>query len=215
MQDVLNALYQYCEQNSTPSSALADEIERATHLKTLAPRMLSGKLQGAFLSLLSRLKKPENILEIGTFTGYSAIHLAEGLTGIGRLITIELNREVAELAAGFFNKSAYSDKITLLNGDARDLIPNLDVAFDLVFIDADKESYDTYYHLVLPKCNPGALIIVDNVLWSGKVLDVVKDKKTAQIHEFNKMVAADERVSTFILPFRDGLQLITVNERIA
>ncbi len=208
----MTALYQYCEQYTTPSSSLADEIERATHLHTLAPRMLSGKIQGKLLSLLSRLKQPVNILEIGTFTGYSAIHLAEGLTEKGRLITIEIDEEVAELAASFFRKSAYSDKITLLTGDAKALIPPLDMVFDMVFIDADKEAYEHYYQMILPKCRPGALILVDNVLWSGKVLDEVKDRKTTRIHEFNKMVASDDRVSTCILPFRDGIQLITVNE---
>jgi predicted O-methyltransferase YrrM len=212
MQDLIAELYEYCEKYSTPSSTLADEIERATHLHTLAPRMLSGRLQGGLLSMLSRLKRPENILEIGTFTGYSAIHLAEGLTQKGSLITIEIDEEVAELAASFFKKSSFSDKITLLTGDAKELIPHLDMPFDLVFIDADKESYNVYYEMVLPKCRPGALIIVDNVLWSGKVLEDIKDRKTASIHEFNAMVRSDERVSNVLLPFRDGIQLITINE---
>jgi caffeoyl-CoA O-methyltransferase len=208
MQDILKELYGYCETYSTPASQLADEMERATHLHTLAPRMLSGKLQGALLSTLSRLKQPENILEIGTFTGYSALHLAEGLGKKGRLITIEVNGEIAELAASFFKKSAFADQIELLRGDAKLLIPDLELEFDLVFIDADKESYHIYYEMVLPKCRSGALILVDNVLWSGKVVETRKDKKTSGIHDFNDMIRSDDRVKNIILPFRDGIQLI-------
>jgi caffeoyl-CoA O-methyltransferase len=208
MQDILTELYGYCETFSTPASQLADEVERATHLHTLAPRMLSGKLQGALLSTLSRLKQPENILEIGTFTGYSALHLAEGLGKKGRLITIEVNEEIAELAASFFRKSAFADQIELIRGDAKLIIPNLDMEFDMVFIDADKESYMTYYEMVLPKCGSGALILADNVLWSCKVLDAKKDKKTSDIHDFNEMIQSDDRVTNLILPFRDGIQLI-------
>jgi len=204
----LTELYEYCEKYTISSSQLAGEIERATHLHTLAPRMLSGKLQGALLSVLSRLKKPENILEIGTFTGYSALHLAEGLDKKGRLITIELNEETAELADSFFKKSPYADQIKLLTGDAKILVPDLELEFDLIFIDADKESYMMYYEMILPKCRPGALILVDNVLWSGKVLDPRKDKKTSVIHDFNVKVRSDDRVTNVILPFRDGIQLI-------
>lgn len=208
MQDILTELYEYCETYSTHASQLADEVERATHLHTLAPRMLSGKLQGVLLSTLSRLKQPENILEIGTFTGYSALHLAEGLGKKGRLITIEVNEEIAELAASFFRKYAFADQIELIRGDAKLIIPNLDLEFDMVFIDADKESYMTYYEMVLPKCRSGALILADNVLWSGKVLDARKDKKTSAIHNFNKMIQSDDRVTNIILPFRDGIQLM-------
>lgn len=208
MQDILTELYEYCETYSTPASQLADEVERATHLHTLAPRMLSGKLQGALLSTLSRLKQPENILEIGTFTGYSALHLVEGLSKKGRLITIEVNEEIAELADSFFRKSAFADQIELIRGDAKLIIPNLDLEFDMVFIDADKESYMTYYEMVLPKCKSGALIIADNVLWGGKVLNEEQDKKTSVIQRFNEYIHADKSVSNLILPLRDGLQLI-------
>jgi caffeoyl-CoA O-methyltransferase len=208
MQDILTALYEYCETHTTPLSQLAEDVERATHLHTLAPRMLSGKLQGALLSALSRLKQPETILEIGTFTGYSALHLAEGLSEKGKLITIEINEETAEIADSYFRKSPFSNRIELLRGDAKVLISDLNMEFDLVFIDADKESYIIYYEMVLPKCRSGALIIVDNVLWSGKVLDARKDKKTASIHDFNKMIQADHSVTNLILPFRDGIQII-------
>lgn len=210
MQDILSLLNDYCASHSTVGDPLLNEIERQTHLSTTAPRMLSGQLQGSLLSMISKIKAPKNILEIGTFTGYSAICLAEGLTSDGKLITIEYDDEHSHLAQTFFDESQYKDKIELKTGDAKTIIPNLDVMFDLVFIDADKEAYSQYFDLIIDKCHKGALILADNVLWSGKILDVKKDKKTQQLDEFNKKVANDDRVENVILPIRDGINLIRV-----
>jgi len=208
MQDLLTALYEYVENHSTEPDPLLIHIGRETHLKTLAPRMLSGHLQGNILSILSMILRPNNILEIGTFTGYSAICLAKGLSQTGTLTTIEFDREIAEIAYQHFNTSPYSDKVILKIGDAKEIIPTLDQVFDLVFIDADKESYSQYYDLIFDKCRAGAIIIVDNVLWSGKVLDTEMDKKTQSIDAFNKKITSDNRVFQVILPVRDGLNLI-------
>ena len=208
MQDLLTGLYEYAEKHSTAPDPLLFQIERETHLKTLSPRMLSGHLQGNILTVLSKILRPENILEIGTFTGYSAICLAKGLSPTGALTTIEYDKENAEIAANHFNLSPLKDKIILKIGDAKEIIPTLDQVFDLVFIDADKESYSHYYDLVFDKCRSGAIIIADNVLWSGKVLDTDMDKKTQIIDAFNKKIAADDRVFQVIVPVRDGLNLI-------
>ena len=208
MQDLIEGIYRYAEENSHPPDPLLLEIERITHLKTLSPRMLSGHLQGNFLTALSKLKRPRYILEIGTFTGYSALCLAKGLAPGGKLITIEYDAEHAEIAGTFVAASQYADSITILLGDAKKIIPDLDVIFDLVFIDADKEGYQQYYDLIIDKCSSGALIIADNVLWSGKVLDQDKDKKTQVIHDFNLKVKHDPRVENVILPFRDGINVI-------
>jgi predicted O-methyltransferase YrrM len=208
MQDILGLLYDYSTNHSRQPAQILDDIERATHLRTLAPRMLSGQLQGTFLSLISKIKAPQNILEIGTFTGYSAICLAEGLTPTGRLYTIEFDDENAEIASEFINHSQYAKKITLLTGDAKSIIPNLNIEFDLVFIDADKEAYIQYYDLIIDKCRSEALILADNVLWSGKVIDEQMDKKTKLIDAFNKKIKDDARVENVILPIRDGINLI-------
>ncbi|MBK8516698.1 MAG: O-methyltransferase [Saprospiraceae bacterium] len=208
MQDLLDNIYQYSEKQSKHADPLLMEIERATHLNTLAPRMLSGHLQGSFLTMLSKLKQPDIILEIGTFTGYSAICLAKGLKPGGKLYTIEYDPQHAELAGSFIGKSAFASDIEILIGDAREVIPEMDVRFDLVFIDADKESYSQYYDLVIDHCNSGALILADNVLWSGKVLDEIKDNKTQCIHDFNNKILNDPRVENLILPLRDGINMI-------
>ena len=208
MQDILERLYIYAENHSKPSDDLLLRIERETHLKTLSPRMLSGHLQGHLLTLLSILKQPKTILEIGTFTGYSAICLAKGLVENGKMISIEYDSENADLARSFIKGSEYEQKIEIITGDARQIIQELNHSFDMVFIDADKESYSQYYEMVLPKCNSGALIIADNVLWSGKVLDIVMDKKTKSLSDFNDKVKRDIRVDNFIIPFRDGLNVI-------
>lgn len=208
MQDLNKAIHEYCEKYSFPADPLLEEIERATHLETLAPRMLSGQLQGAFLTLISKIMSPKTILEIGTFTGYSAICLANGLKPDGKLITIEYNPENALIAQRFFDQSPMKDSIIMHVGDAKIIIPTLENEFDLVFIDADKDGYDQYFDLVMNKCHSGSVILVDNVLWSGKVLDKNPDKKTAIIHEFNQKVADDPRVESIILPLRDGIQII-------
>lgn len=208
MNNLSEAIHDYCENLSLNPDPILRDIDRATHLETLAPRMLSGSLQGAFLTLISKMVNPKVILEIGTFTGYSAICLAHGLAQNGQLITIEYNPEHAFIAERFFNQSSMNDRIRLIKGDAKAIIPTLDVTFDLVFIDADKEGYSAYFDLVIDKCRPGAIILVDNVLWDGKVIEPNPDKKTKIIQEFNKKIAADTRVENMILPLRDGIQLI-------
>ncbi|MCZ2100374.1 MAG: O-methyltransferase [Chitinophagales bacterium] len=208
MNNLSEAIHDYCEKLSLNPDPILRDIDRATHLETLAPRMLSGSLQGAFLTLISKMVNPKVILEIGTFTGYSAICLAHGLAQNGHLITIEYNPEHAFIAERFFNQSSMNDRIRLIQGDAKAIIPTLDSTFDLVFIDADKEGYSVYFDLVIDKCRPGAVILVDNVLWDGKVIDPNPDKKTKIIQDFNKKIAADTRVESMILPLRDGIQLI-------
>lgn len=210
MQDILPLLNRYCEVHSSISDPLLDELERQTHLKTLAPRMLSGKLQGQFLTMISLILRPKRILEIGTFTGYSALCLAKGLRKEGHLVTIDVDPETSILAKSFFDQSMYRDQIELLLGDAKTIIPTLQKEWDLVFIDADKAAYAVYLDLVIPRCSKGAVILVDNVLWNGKVLDEKKDTKTKAIDDFNKKVLNDNRISSVILPIRDGIQLIKV-----
>jgi caffeoyl-CoA O-methyltransferase len=208
MQDILKLLYNYAENNSTSQEDILSKIERETHLKTLSPRMLSGHVQGQLLTLISTLKQPKHILEIGTFTGYSAVCLAKGLQPAGKVISIEYNPEYANIAHSLIEDSDYKQKIEIITGDAKELIPLLKQNFDMVFIDADKESYSQYFDMVLPKCNSGAVIIADNVLWSGKVLETEMDKKTKALHDFNVKVRQDPRVDNFILAFRDGLNFI-------
>lgn len=208
MQDILSDINEYCQNHSTIFDPLLLDIERATFLRTLAPRMLSGQLQGSLLTMISKIKQPKNILEIGTFTGYSAICLAHGLAPKGTLITIEYDAENALIASEFISSSVFADSIQLMVGDAKSIIPKLDIIFDLVFIDADKEAYIHYFDLVIDKCSPGALILADNVLWRGKILDETKDKKTSLIDEFNKKIHHDTRVENVILPVRDGINVI-------
>lgn len=208
MQDIISAINEYCENHSTNFDPLLLEIERATFLRTLSPRMLSGQLQGSLLTMISKIKQPKNILEIGTFTGYSAICLAKGLAPSGKLITIENDAENALIASEFISLSINAGSIELKVGDAKNIIPELDVIFDLVFIDADKEAYGLYFDLIIEKCSSGAIILADNVLWSGKILDDKKDKKTTLIDHFNKKILKDTRVENVILPIRDGLNLI-------
>lgn len=203
-------LEDYCRSYSQKESELLNTISRETHLKLMKPRMLSGHLQGRFLSFLSRLLQPEFILEIGTFTGYSAICLAEGLQEDGKLISIDNNPELSETVKSNFVQSQYKSQLEFICGDAMEEVKKLSHDFDLVFIDADKENYMTYYDLVLPKMKTGGVIIADNVLWSGKVLmeESKMDKDTLALHKFNQMLSKDDRVEQMILPFRDGLHLI-------
>lgn len=202
----LEPLYDYCASMLSPVDPLLLEIERTTHLKTLSPRMLSGAVQGSFLTLLSHLTKPKFVLEIGTFTGYAAICLAKGLAPGGKLITIEYDKIHAEIAQTFIDKSGLD--IELIVGDAKEIIPQLTHPFDLVFIDADKSSNALYYDMVIDQCNLGGLIMVDNVLWNGKVVDKVLDRKAQDIHDFNLKISTDPRVENVILPIRDGLHVI-------
>ncbi|MBK7149067.1 MAG: class I SAM-dependent methyltransferase [Bacteroidetes bacterium] len=197
----------YIEAQSSPQDEVLAQLTRETHLKVQMPQMLSGNIQGQFLSMISHLCAPKRILEIGTFTGYSAICLAQGLTPDGKLITIDINEELKPMCDKYFELAGVSSKITGLYGDARRIIPTIDEQFDIVFIDADKHSYCTYYDLVFDKVRAGGYIIADNVLWSGKVVNEVKDKDTQAIHQYNEKVSKDARVHQYILPLRDGLNI--------
>lgn len=201
----------YISRYHTYPNDLLTILERETHLTTLSPNMLSGHLQGSLLTLLSKLIKPRRILEIGTFTGYSALCFAEGLTQDGLLYTLEYDAEVAQKAAKFFAQSDNSHQIKLIVGDAKETLKELDEDWDLVFIDADKGGYATYYEMIVDKLKPGALILADNVLWKGMVANDTMDKKTSIIHDFNVMVNEDPRVSNVILPIRDGIHMILKN----
>ncbi len=210
MEFISEELTSYCLQHSDAEDALLKEVARQTHLKTLQPRMLSGHIQGTFLSMLSLMIKPKCILEIGTFTGYSALCLVKGLQPGGKLITLDNNPETSVLAEDFFKRSAYNDRIEFIVGNAAGEIKKLGQNFDLVFIDADKKNYSLYYDLVFDKLNHGGIILADNVLWSGKILDLQKNKDadTLALDAFSKKVAADTRVEKLMLPLRDGLTLI-------
>ncbi len=204
------ALQQYCEQHSSEEPEVLKKLNRFTHAKVLQPRMLSGHLQGRFLSMISKLVRPKTILEIGTYTGYSAICLAEGLANDGKLITIDVNPELEETVAHFVKEAGFEKKIQMIIGDAYQIIRSLPHSYDLVFIDADKPNYARYYDLVIDKVNPGGLILSDNVLWSGKVVDekaLKKDKDTQLLDAFNKKLQADERVECMLLPLRDGMMM--------
>jgi len=204
-------LDQYVHRHSEAESDLLNELNRETYLKVLQPRMLSGHVQGRILSMYSKLIRPERILEIGTYTGYSAICLAEGLTDGGTLDTIERNEELLPIINRYVERAGLSDKIKLHIGNALPIIESMDATFDLVFIDADKTNYLNYYEAVLPKMKSGGCIIADNVLWSGKVLDekeLKNDPDTGALDKFNKAVTADERVDNVLLPVRDGLMLV-------
>lgn len=207
MLEIDESLKRYIEAHTTPPRKELQDIERRTYLKTLAPHMVSGFIQGRFLAMISKMQSPEYILEIGTFTGYSAVCLAEGLTTTGRLHTIESNIECKSLIEQSIEEANLTNKIELHFGDAIDIIPKLEIMFDLVFIDAAKTEYERFYKLIIDKINAGGIILVDNVLWSGKVLKDAQDPDTACIAEFNKMVHNDNRVENLILPIRDGIMI--------
>lgn len=203
-------LQAYCDLHTDEEPAVLQTINRETHLRILKPRMLSGHFQGRFLSFLSKLQKPLNILEIGTYTGYSAICLAEGLQKNGKLITIDCNEELESFVLENIEKAGKKGEIEFVLGDAKHIIPTLKQNFDLVFIDADKVNYGLYYDLVFDKLNPNALIIADNVLWSGKIIDKnikANDEDTHALLDFNKKVQDDNRVENILLPLRDGLMI--------
>ena len=203
---------EYAERFSSAESPLLEEINKYTQANHPHAHMLSGRLQGRFLSMLSRLVQPQYILEIGTFTGYSALCLAEGLTPTGNLHTIEIRQEDAETAKAYFDRSAYANQIHLMIGAAATIIPQLPFTWDLVFIDADKTGYIEYYELVVPRLRKGGLIIADNVLFHGQVLETVISGKNAKaIHAFNEHVKSDPRVETSLVTLRDGLLLIRKN----
>lgn len=210
MEITTKEIEKYCEEFTSEENQTLKRLNRETHLQILNPRMLSGHVQGRWLSMISNMIQPRRVLEIGTFTGYSALCLAEGLTEDGMLYTIDVNEELEEFANQFFQESDFSDKIKMQIGDASEIIPVLDEVFDLVFIDADKKSYSDYLEMVLPKVRTGGFILADNVLWSGKVVgeEHLKDKKTKIIHAFNAAVHADNRVENILLPIRDGIMVM-------
>lgn len=198
----------YTEQHTTNENDLLKQINRDTHAHVLRPRMLSGHLQGRILSMISHMIKPDRILEIGTYTGYSALCLAEGLSEHGKLITIDINEELEQRVRNYFSNAPLASKIDYKTGDALIIIPELPEVFDLVFIDADKENYGRYFDLVIDKVRPGGIILADNVLWSGKVIEPKPDKDTMAILTFNKKVHDDPRVENVLLPVRDGIMMI-------
>jgi predicted O-methyltransferase YrrM len=204
-------LEKYIEAHTESESDLLYKINRETHTEVLKPRMLSGHLQGRVLSMLSHMIQPENILEIGTYTGYSALCMAEGMKENGKLITIDVNEELAERVNEYFQSSEYSDKIEMKIGKALEIIPKLNKTWDMVFIDADKSNYLNYYKLCIDQVRKGGYILVDNVLWSGKVLEKNRkklDKDTESMLEFNEFVHQDDRVQNVLFPIRDGLMIL-------
>ena len=202
----------YIASHSSPEDPVLEELYRQTYLRFVNPNMTSGHMQGKFLEMMSRMISPMHILEIGTFTGYSAICMAKGLKPGGKLITIEINDELVSFSSSFFAKAGLSDKIQQLTGKALDIIPSLPQMFDLVFIDADKREYCDYFRIVKEKVRPGGFILVDNVLWGGKALDNnTKDQQTRGIIEFNEMINKETGIENIILPVRDGIMIIRIN----
>lgn len=205
-------LDEYVIHHSEKEPELLQQLNRETYQKILQPRMLSGHYQGRVLSILSKLIHPKSILEIGTYTGYSALCLAEGLQKDGELHTIDINEELEDFQRKYFDLSDYGKQIHQHIGDASKIIPDLDLKFDLVFIDADKPNYPLYFDLVINKMNPGAVILSDNVLWNGKVIEPVEEEdiSTKALLEYNKLLIEDKRIETVILPIRDGLTISRV-----
>ena len=202
-------LDRYLLEHSSQEDPVLNELARHTYLNEVHPRMLSGHILGSFLTLFSKMLSPGRILEIGTYTGYSAICLARGLREGGMLTTIEVNDELRGISMEFFRKAGLEEQIELINGDALEVMPALSGTFDLVFMDAHKDDYPNYYNLVIERVSSGGYILVDNVLWGGKVLDIpVADATTRTIDQFNRMVTSDPRVETLLLPLRDGLMVI-------
>lgn len=210
MEFIDKTLAEYCEAHTSAESELLANLNRETHLKVVSPRMLSGHLQGQFLSFISKIYKPTFVLEVGTYTGYSALCLASGLTANGKLISIDVNEETSAFAKSFIAKTELAQKIELVIADAKNYIPTINEKIDIAFIDADKKNYLTYYHLLIDKLQVGGLIIADNVLWSGKITMPVNemDKETLALHEFNEFVQNDTRVENVLLPIRDGLMIV-------
>ena len=212
MHFISQELENYIEQHSEKEPELLAALNKETYQKVLLPRMLSGHFQGRVLSMLSKLIRPVNILEIGTYTGYSALCLCEGMQENGSLHTIDIKEELVDFQRKHFDKSYWGNQIVQHLGEALDIIPNLDLKFDLVFIDADKENYINYFELIVPKMNKGGIILSDNVLWSGKVLEPLnpKDVSTKILLEYNLLLKNDPRVETVLLPIRDGLTVSRV-----
>ncbi len=200
---------EYVEKLTTPEYSYLNELNRETWEKVLIPRMLSGHIQGRILSMFSHMIQPKRILEIGTYTGYSALCLAEGLTENGKIFTIDNNEEISGYLKKYAEKSGFKDNVVQLIGDAKSIIPTLDEQWDIVFIDADKENYSNYYDLVFDKIRKGGFIIADNVLWSGKVVEENEkiDKDTKALIDYSKKIHTDERVENVLMPVRDGLMV--------
>ncbi|WP_218597894.1 O-methyltransferase [Polaribacter sp. NJDZ03] len=202
----------YAVDHSQQEPTILKELSKETWQKVLNPRMLSGDLQGRVLSMISKIIQPKNILEIGTYTGYSALCLAEGLAPEGKIFTLDKNEELETLQNKYFEKSGFRNQIKQYVGKAIDIIPTINEKFDLVFIDADKTNYINYFHLIIDKMNSGGIILSDNVLWSGKVVEKLdpKDKDTKILLAYNKLLNTDDRVETVLLPIRDGLTISRV-----
>ena len=204
-----NKLEQFLLEHTTPEDPVLEDLYRQTHIRFVNPNMATGHLQGKFLEFISMMIRPENILEVGTFTGYSAICLAKGLKPGGRLITIELNDELTAFSHSYFCRAGADSKITQLTGNALDIIPGLDLMFDLVFIDGDKREYVEYYRLIIDKVKPDGFILADNVLWGGKVFEKeTTDPQALGIIDFNEMIRKETIIEDVIIPLRDGLMLI-------
>ena len=205
-------LQKYVLEHSSTEDPVLEELYRETHIRFVNPNMSTGHIQGKFLEFLSKMINPETILEIGTFTGYSAICLARGLKPGGKLYTIEINDELNEFSKSYFSKAGVESKIIQLTGRAQDIIPGLDLTFDLAYIDGDKREYTEYYNIIIRKMKPKGFIIADNVLWGDKVLEKgTKDRQTRGIIEFNEMIRQQTNIEKVILPVRDGIMLIRVN----
>ena len=209
MDFISKKLIEYISENSSKEPEILAKLNEETYQKVLQPRMLSGHIQGRFLSMISKIKSPSCILEIGTYTGYGTLCLAEGLSNGGKIFTIDRNEELLKIQNKYFEMSGKRDKIIQLRGNAKDILENLDESYDMVFIDADKENYIEYFNLVSERLNNNGIIISDNVLWSGKVLNSPSknDEETNILIEFNKTLNEDERFETIILPLRDGLSI--------
>ncbi len=198
----------YIDQHCSDEPQVLQELNRKTHADILMPQMLSGKVQGQFLKMISNMIRPARVLEIGTYTGYAAICLADGLQPDGKLFTIDVNEELEDVVNTYIEKSGFKNKIIPIVGDATKVIPDIDESFDLVFIDADKQNYSFYYDLVFDKVRSGGFILADNVLWSGRIIDEKKDKDTQKLAEFNQKVQQDNRVENVIISIRDGIMMI-------
>lgn len=208
MDFISDKLADYLNKNSEKEPEILSQLSKETHQKILQPRMLSGHIQGRFLSFISKIKSPDKILEIGTYTGYSTICLAEGLSKNGRIDTIDKNEELIKIQNKYFEKSGFRNKIIQHTGNALDILKSLNEKYDIIFIDADKENYINYFNQVSNKLSKNGIIISDNVLWSGKVLDSKqKDEETSTLVEFNKIVNHDKRFKNIILPIRDGISI--------
>jgi predicted O-methyltransferase YrrM len=207
MNFISDQLQQYIDDHSMKESDLLKALDRETHQKVLQPRMLSGSYQGRLLALLAKMIGPKKILEVGTYTGYATLCLAEGLTTGGSIDTIDHNEELADMQRRYFDQSPYGSQIDQHLGEAKDILKTLTGPYDLVFLDADKENYPHYFDLIIDKLETGGILLSDNVLWSGKVLEKATDEATSALQEYNHKINTDVRVETVVLPIRDGLTI--------